>query len=253
MHFSFWHPFAYLSCSKSLLFVVAFCCETPMFWLCYCLLCVCCVCVRMLLYVVYVCGCREMLRIRTVACTLFVCFVFWGWRCFFLKARANLWLLEQIESIRWLADLGLNRRLKFYLWPSFHALRALGTLVNVLANFLKRYPTNKIQAKKIPDNTSRCDVSWAGWFHPICSAVPEIQNKLMNGWCKQIMTLKPYLCPNQASDSALPKNVIGFDWIPGFCECQSSIVWPWIIEYWLSADHRCHREMLSQMRQTCCF
>ena len=81
MHFSFWHPFAYLSCSKSLLFVVAFCCETPMFWLCCCLLCVCCVCVRMLLYVLYVCVCREMLRIRTVACTLFVCFVFWGWRC----------------------------------------------------------------------------------------------------------------------------------------------------------------------------
>ena len=132
-------------------------------------------------------------------------------------------------------------------------MRALGTLVNVLANFLKRKPTNKIQAKKIPDNTSRCDVSWAGWFHPICSAVPEIQNKIMNGWCKQIMTLKPYLCPHQASDSTLPKNVIGFDWIPGFCECQSSIVWPWIIEYWLSADHSCHREMLSQMTQTCCF
>ena len=29
--------------------------------------CMLCVCVRMLLYVVYVCVCREMLRIRTVS------------------------------------------------------------------------------------------------------------------------------------------------------------------------------------------
>ena len=154
MHFYFWHPFDCLSCSKSLLFVVAFRCETPMFWLFYCLLCVCCACAYVIVCCVCVCVCREMLRIRTVACTLFVCFVFWGWRCcFLLKARANLSFLEQFDNLdqfRWLADLGLNRRLKFYLWPSFHALRALGTLVNVLANFLKRYPTNKIQAKKKP-------------------------------------------------------------------------------------------------------
>ena len=147
MHFYFWHPFDCLSCSKSLLFVVAFRCETPMFWLFYCLLCVCCACAYVI--VCCVCVCMPWNAKNTHGSLHVVCmFCLLGVTLFFLKARANLWLLEQIESIRWLADLGLNRRLKFYLWPSFHALRALGTLVNVLANFLKRYPTNKIQAKK---------------------------------------------------------------------------------------------------------
>jgi hypothetical protein len=69
---------------------------------------------------------------------------------------------NNLDQFRWLADFGLNRRLKVYLWPSFHTLHASGTLGDVLAIFLKRYPTNKNPSQKKSDDTSRCDVSWAG-------------------------------------------------------------------------------------------
>ena len=110
-----------------------------------------CVCAYVFVCCVYVCVCREMLRIRTVACTLFVCFVFWGWRCcFLLKARAEQ--LDNLDQFRWLADLGLNRRLKFYLWPSFHALRALGTLVHCTRVRVHARTLKSVKAAKPPWN-----------------------------------------------------------------------------------------------------
>ena len=110
-----------------------------------------CVCAYVFVCCVYVCVCREMLRIRTVACTLFVCFVFWGWRCcFLLKARAEQF--DNLDQFRWLADLGLNRRLKFYLWPSFHALRALGTLVPCTRVRIHARTLKSVKAAKPPWN-----------------------------------------------------------------------------------------------------
>ena len=121
-HFTFWHPFAYLSCSSLLLFPFA---ATPLFlgyvivccvyvWVCYCMFCM-------------LCGFRDMPRIQMEAYTLYiVCMICrLGVTVFLLsKAWATIWPTRnnKLEKFRRLADLGLNRRTEGWnsiFWPSF--------------------------------------------------------------------------------------------------------------------------------------
>ena len=78
----------------------------------------------------------------------------------------------------------------------------------------------KNQSKEIPDNTSRCDVSWVGWFHPICSYLFSSAWNLTTAfsigdvstwwhWNHTFAPTKKVMAPPS-------KNVIGFDWIPSF-------------------------------------
>ena len=120
-HFTFWHPFAYLSCSSLLLFPFA---ATPLF-LGYVTVIVCCVyvCVCYCMFCM-LCGFRDMLRIQMEACTLFVCFVVWGWRFFYFQRQGNhlsnkKQQFREISQVSGLRAEQKDGKLKFYVWPSF--------------------------------------------------------------------------------------------------------------------------------------
>lgn len=104
----------------------------------------------------------------------------------------------------------------------------------------------------IPNNTSRCDVSWAGQFHPICSAARGICNLILNELYQQIVKLKSYHCPSQEIDSA-PKTCTCF-WL------NAVLLWMLVphrlgLNHWVLLRIDCWQigELCSQMRPACWF